>query len=143
MAELKLEEHGPFTLDQAKQVLGPMLDYYANAIELAAKAANLAPQEKIQLLAKEAEINPDAYFDLAKLYIDQHQDDQGRDPPTRSGMTGRSMQSRYRTESSGWCNIITPTANGQGAGAGAGGGGGLLVSGPADDVASNGEDGAF
>jgi tetratricopeptide (TPR) repeat protein len=64
-----------FTFDRAKEVLGPMLDYYTPAIDLARQALGLTFDQQVELAKKEAVINPASYEDLAELYQNAHQDD--------------------------------------------------------------------
>ena len=73
--ELRSRSRGSFTLDDAKQVLGTMLDYYVPAIDLAREAPGLSLDQKIQLSQKSAAIDPDGNLDLAHLYLDSGQDD--------------------------------------------------------------------
>lgn len=66
---------GAFTYDRAKEVLGPLLDYYTPAIDLARQALGLTFDQQVELTKKEAVINPASYYDLAQLYQNDHQDD--------------------------------------------------------------------
>lgn len=64
-----------YTFDQAEQVLGPLLDYDVPAIDLARLASGLTFDQQVQLASKSAAINPDGYFDLARLYLDHGEED--------------------------------------------------------------------
>jgi tetratricopeptide (TPR) repeat protein len=72
---LTMRYHNHYTFEQAQKILGPLLDYYVPAISLAGNAAGLTFDQKAQLAGKSAAINPDGYFDLAQLYLDNHQED--------------------------------------------------------------------
>jgi tetratricopeptide (TPR) repeat protein len=74
--ELKDRFHGHYTLAQARDVLGAMIDYYGAALNDARQAYDLTFDQKVQLAGKAAALNPDGYHDLAELYLENHQDDE-------------------------------------------------------------------
>jgi hypothetical protein len=78
VAELELARRGGahYTFAQAQDVMGPLLDYYVRAINEAKNAANLSFDQRVQLAIKSASIDPNDYYDLAQLYLDNHQEDQ-------------------------------------------------------------------
>ncbi len=77
VAELELTRHdgNSFTYEQAQQVLGSMIDYYVPALDLARRAHGLTFDQQIELAKKSAAIDPDNYYGLAQLYLNQGQND--------------------------------------------------------------------
>ena len=65
-----------FTIDQIQKVMGPMLDYFVEAIDQAKDAQGLTFDQRVQLVEKSAAIDPHAYYDLAMLYGSNHQEDE-------------------------------------------------------------------
>ena len=79
VAEMELAQRAPgdhFTFRQISDVMGPLLDYYISAINKAKDATDITFDQRVKLAEKSAEIDPEGYFDLARLYQDQHQDGQ-------------------------------------------------------------------
>ncbi len=77
VAQMKVESlyGNRFTFSQIQKIMGPLLDYYAAVIEQAKSAVDLTFDQRVQLAEKSAGINPSNYFNLAKLYLDNHQED--------------------------------------------------------------------
>jgi tetratricopeptide (TPR) repeat protein len=64
-----------FTFAQIRKIMGPLLDYYAPAIDQAQNAVGLTFDQRVQLAEKAAGINPSNYWSLARLYLEDHQED--------------------------------------------------------------------
>jgi tetratricopeptide (TPR) repeat protein len=73
--EVKKRYGNQFTLDQYRQVMGPLLDYYTDVMLQAEDAVGLSFDQQLQLAEKAAAIDPENCYGLAKLYQDHHQDD--------------------------------------------------------------------
>ncbi len=68
-----------FTLPQFQKIMGPLLDYYVSVINQAKNAVGLTLEQRVQLAEKSAAISPDGYYELAQLYLDNHQEDKAAD----------------------------------------------------------------
>ncbi len=73
--ELKRLYGDHYTIDQYRKVMGPLLDYEVEVIDDAKNATDLTFDQRVQLAEQSAAINPDSYYDLAQLYVDNHKDD--------------------------------------------------------------------